>query len=197
MATEAVAGHTGKLFLSTAVGQTPAALAELRDYSLLIEADEIDATSHQSSGDSEAIMGKIGWSATAGALHIQGNTGHQSLYDVLVNRVAVNFEFYPTGNASEGYLFGKGYIDEWQNGSPLSDASAVDLGIIGTETLEMWQGPFYPSVSSGLMVLVSTDTDLRFALSSGLMLVSSSGTYVGMIRRGSGHLSGLLGFETT
>jgi len=194
---DAVAGYKGTVYLSTAAGGTPAVFAELRNFNVLIEADELDCTSHDSSGDSEAIIGKIAWSATADALHLQSNATHQDTFDVLVNRAAVDFEFYPTNNASEGYLFGRGYVDEWQNVAGNEDASAVNLGIIGTETLQMWTGPYYPSVSSGLMLLQSTDTDLRFALSSGLMFVSSSGTYVGMIRRGSGHLAGLLGFETT
>lgn len=197
MATEALQGYKGKVRLSTAYGETPAELGELREFSVMIEADEIDVTSHQSSGDSEVIIGKIAWSATAQALHIQGNAGQQALFDVLTNRTKVDFEFYPTGSPGEGYLFGQGYIDEWENSAPGADALATDIGIVGTETLEMWEGPYYPFVSSGLMVLQTTDTGLRFALSSGLMLVSSSGSYVGVIRRGSGPDAGLLGFETT
>ena len=187
--TEALAGYKGLVRASTSsTGGAMTTIAEIREFTLMVEGDEIDATSHQSSGDSEAIMGQIGWSATVGALHVQADVGQQVLFDCLINRTPVEFSFLPTGQSTDGFLRGMGYIDEWAMGSPLGDATALDLGIIGTRTMDFLAGYFYPSVSSGLMVLQTTDTGLRFALSSGLALVSSSGTYVAVIDQTKGYM---------
>ena len=191
---EALQGYKGKVRHSTSsTGGAITTIGEIRDFTLLLEASEIDVTSHQSSGDEEVIIGKVAWSATADALHIQGNASQQALIDCLINRTAMEFQFLPTGESTDGYLTGTGYVDEWEMGSPLEDAMAVSLGIVGTETLGFYAGYFYPSVSSGLMVLQTTDTDLRFAISSGLALVSSSGTYVAVINQ----LNGLMYLDTT
>ena len=192
--TEALAGYRGLVRASTSsTGGPMTTIGEVRDFTLLVEGDEIDVTTHQSSGDSEAIMGKIGWSATVGALHVQANVSQQNLFDTLVNRIPLEFNFLPTGHSTDGFLRGVGYIDEWEEGSPLAEATAVDIGIVGTRTMEFLAGYFYPGVSSGLMVLQTTDTDLRFALSSGLAVVSSSGTYVAVINQ----LTGLMYLDST
>jgi TP901-1 family phage major tail protein len=180
--TEAIAGYKGMMLASTSSsGGTRTKVAELTDFTVMVEADEIDVTSHESSGDEEVIIGKIAWSATASAMHLQSDASQQVLFDALTNRTPVEWEFFPTGALSGGSLLGYGYVDEWDHGSPLSEALVVDVGIVGTETMRMFKGPYYPLLSSGLTLMDSTDTGLRFVLSSGLALVSSSGTYVGVI----------------
>ncbi len=176
--------------MSTAEDAAAAKIAEVRNFSLTIEADEIDATSHDSSGDDESIMGKLSWSGTAEALHVQDNAGQQALTDVLLGRTLVDFEFYPGGEGT-GWLFGSGFVDEWELGSPLGDAAAVSLAFVGDGLLEMWQGPYYPKVTAGLFVLDSTDTGLRFDVSGGLFTVASSGGFVAVIRRGASTQAGL------
>lgn len=191
---EALQGYKGKIRASTSsTGGPVTEIGELRNFNLFVEVAEIDVTSHQSSGDEEVIMGKVAWSATADALHIQANAGQQVMFDVLNNRTPVEFQFQPTGESTDGYLTGTGYVDEWGFGGPNEDAAVVDLGIVGTETLEFLVGYLYPSVSSGLMVLQTTDTNLRFALSSGLAFVSSSGSYVAVID----YLTGYMKLDTT
>ena len=55
MATSSIAGYKGFFGFSTAVGQAITQLGELRNFNLSAEHAEIDATSHDSSGDREVI----------------------------------------------------------------------------------------------------------------------------------------------
>lgn len=190
--TDALQGYLGVMKASTAKGATPAKVAEVRNFELMIEAQEIDATSHDSSGDDENIMGKVSWSGTAESLHVQGNAGQQALHDVMVNRTKVDLEFYPHSESDgHGYLFGSGFVDEWELADPNDSAAAVSLAFVGDGILEMWQGPYYPNVAAGLFTLDSTDTGLRFDVSAGLFTVASSGSFLAVIRRGLGSEAGM------
>lgn len=135
MATSAVAGYKGKVLASTSTGGAVTAIGEVRSFSLTLEHAEIDATSHDSSGDREVIGGTGSWSGTAEALHIQANTEQQEAFDVLLNRTLVDFEFYPTGSSGDGYYYGGGYFTNWELGSPNDDAAAISLSFTGTGAL--------------------------------------------------------------
>lgn len=135
MATSAVAGYKGIFKSSTAAGGGKTTLGELRSFSLSVEHAEIDATSHDSSGDREVIAGVGSWSGSAEALHLQGDTEHNELFDVLVNRTKVDFEWYPTGSSGDGYYSGSGYFSSWEVSAPNEDAAAVNVGLVGTGAL--------------------------------------------------------------
>lgn len=179
---DALQGYLGVLKVSTAVGSTPAKVAEVRNFDLLVEAQEIDATSHDSSGDDENIMGQVSWSGTAESLHLQGDAGQQALHDMLVTGAKMDFEFYTTDKGGGGFLSGSGYLDEWELAAPNDDAAAVSLAFVGDGVMDMWTGPLYPKVTSGLFQLDSTDTGLRFDVSGGLFTVASSGLYMAVMQ---------------
>ena len=135
MATAAVAGYKGKVLASTASGQTETAIAEVKNFNLSVEMAEIDATSHDSSGDREVIGGTGSWSGTAEYLQVMANATHQETYDVLVARTLVDFEFFPTGSSGDGFYSGSGYFNNWELASPNDDALAVSISLIGTGPL--------------------------------------------------------------
>jgi len=135
MATSAVAGYKGKVMASTSTGGTVTAIAEVRNFTLTLEHAEIDATSHDSSGDREVVAGTGSWSGSAEYLHVQANATHQETFDVLLKRTLVDFEFYPTGSSGHGYYSGSGYFTNWELGSPNDDATAVGVSMVGTGAL--------------------------------------------------------------
>ena len=135
MATSSIAGYKGVIAASTAAGSTMKEIAEVRNFNLSAEHAEIDATSHDSSGDREVIAGTGSWSGTADTLHVQGAATHQLLFDILVARTKVDWEFYPTGSSGDGYYSGSGYVNSWELAAPNDDALAVNLSLVGTGAL--------------------------------------------------------------
>ena len=135
MATSAVAGYKGKVLASTSTGGAVTSIAEVRNFSLSVEHAEIDATSHDSSGDREIVAGTGSWSGTAEYLQVMANATHQETYDVLVARTKVLFEFYPTGSSGDGYYSGTGFFKSWENSSPNDDANATNVSFVGTGAL--------------------------------------------------------------
>jgi predicted secreted protein len=135
MATSAVAGYKGKVLASTESTGGVTSIAEVKNFNLTAEMAEIDATSHDSSGDREVIGGTGSWSGTAEYLQVMANATHQEAYDVLVGRTLVAFEFYPTGSSGDGYYSGTGYFNNWELASPNDDALAVSVSLVGTGAL--------------------------------------------------------------
>jgi len=135
MATSAVAGYKGKVLASTSTAGAVTALAEVRNFTLTVEHAEIDATSHDSSGDREVIGGTGSWNGTAEYLQVMANATHQETYDVLVARTQVLFEFYPTGSSGDGYYSGQGYFTNWELASPNDDALGTSVSMVGSGAL--------------------------------------------------------------
>ena len=134
MATAAIAGYKGVLTISTSTG-LGSEIAEVRNFNISVEHAEIDATSHDSSGDREVIAGVGQWSMTADYLHIQGSTDHQGIFDILVGRTKVLSEFFPTGSSSDGYYSGIGYMTGWELALPNDDAAAANISFVGSGAL--------------------------------------------------------------
>lgn len=135
MATAALAGYKAFLALSTASGGADTRIAELRDYTMSVEHAEIDATSHDSSGDREIIAGTGSWSGTAELLTVIANTEQIEVYDVLVARTLVDMEFVPTGSSSDGTFSGSGFVTGFDMGAPNDDALNTSLSFQGTGAL--------------------------------------------------------------
>jgi len=137
MATSAIAGYKGVLAMTST--STAAAglseIAEVRNFSISVEHSEIDATSHDSSGDREVIAGTGSWSATAELLHVQASTDQQELFDALVGRTKILSEWYPTGSSSDGYYSGIGFMKTWDLNSPNDDASNISISFVGSGAL--------------------------------------------------------------
>lgn len=135
MATSALAGYKAVLAVSTSTAGAVTAIAELRDYTMSVEHAEIDATSHDSSGDREIIAGTGSWNGTADALFVMANQTHKDAFDLLVSRTKTNAEFYPTGSSSDGFFSGEMFFTGFDLSAPNDDALAVSLSFAGTGVL--------------------------------------------------------------
>lgn len=138
MATAALAGYKAFLSLSTASGQAGARVVELRDYTMSPEHAEIDATSHDSSGDREVIAGTGSWSVTAEILHVMSSGEAGSInaqFDILVARTLTDIEMVPTGSTADGTYSGSGFVTGVEMGSPNDDALNASLSFVGTGAL--------------------------------------------------------------
>ncbi len=131
----ALAGYKAFLSLSTATGQSKTRIVELRDYTMSPTHAEIDATSHDSSGDREIIAGTGAWSGTADLLHVTAEATQQEAYDVLVARALIDFEFVPTGSSSDGTFSGSGFVTGFDLSAPNDDASNTSLTYQGSGAL--------------------------------------------------------------
>ena len=135
MASQAVAGFRGFLLTSTATGQAKNKIAELMDFTVNTEHAEIDVTSHDSSGTREIISGIDQWSATGEMLHVMTEETHQELYDVMVGKTLVDFEFIPTGSSSDGSYSGTGFVSGFEVNAPMDGALGANLTITGSGAL--------------------------------------------------------------
>jgi len=135
MATSAIAGYKGVMAASTSNSTAVSEIAEVRNFTITMEHAEIDATSHDSSGDREVIAGTGSWTASAELLHVQGSTDHQAIFDVMAARTKIRSEWYPTGSSSDGYYYGTGFFTNWELGSPNDDASNTSISFVGSGVL--------------------------------------------------------------
>lgn len=138
MATSAIAGYKGALMFSTSTGGTVTRAAEITDWNLDITHDEIDATSHDSSGTRERIAGIDSWEGSAEMLHVMssGDAGSaNAIFDIITAKTKIDFEFYPTGSSDDGYYAGEGFFTGFNLSSPAEDALATSLSFIGSGQL--------------------------------------------------------------
>jgi predicted secreted protein len=108
------------------------------DWSINIEHAEIDVTSHDSSGTREIISGIDQWSGTAEMLHVMTSGGPGSanaIFDVMVGKTLVDFEFYPTGSSQDGWYEGSGFFTGFELNAPIEGALATNLSIVGSGQL--------------------------------------------------------------
>lgn len=138
MATAAIAGYKGAIMFSTSTGSAVARAVEITDWSLSLEHNEFDATSHDSSGTREVIAGIDQWNGSAEMLHVMTGSGAGSanaVFDVIVNKTKTIFEFYPTGSSGGGYYSGEGFFTGFEVSSPNEDALTTSLTFVGSGAL--------------------------------------------------------------
>lgn len=136
MATSAVAGFKGIVKASSATSTGPVIdIAEVREFTITREMSEIDATSHDSSGQRETIPGTRSWNGAAEYLQVMGSSQHQNLFDSIDSSDPLLWEFYPTGSSSDGYFDGDAHITSWELASPNEDALLTNVNFVGTGAL--------------------------------------------------------------
>lgn len=135
MATSALAGYKAVLALSTSTSGAVTKIAELRDYTMSVEHAEIDATSHDSSGDREIIAGTGSWNGTAELLTVIADATQKAAFDLLTARTKVDAEFYPTGSSSDGFFNGQMFFTGFDMSAPNDDALATSISFAGTGVL--------------------------------------------------------------
>lgn len=138
MATSAIPGFTGQLFASTAAATTtsPAtnAVAELKDCTLTVEREEIDAFSKDSSGWDEKIYGKARWSISGTAIYhdSSGSTGQALMWDGLYNRTNTGITFRGASSSGIVQYSGGGLVTRWELASPDNDKHTFSFSLAGS-----------------------------------------------------------------
>lgn len=135
MATGANAGYKGVILMSSSAGGSVTRIAEVTNWTLRAAMAEINATSHDSSGDREVIDGVRSYDGTAEYLHVQTGATHKNAVDRLLDSAKVQWEFFPTGSSSDGYFSAAGYVNSWEIASPNEDAFASNIGFVVTGAL--------------------------------------------------------------
>lgn len=135
MATAAVPGFNAVLAISTDGGSTYNTIGELKDFTLHLESNMINATSKDSAGWEEMIPGLKKWSISGGGLYLNANTGQDAAYNALVNGTKIKLRMRPVSTTGFDQYIGDAYINSWEVANPLEDAVAVNVSATGTGAL--------------------------------------------------------------
>ncbi len=135
MATQAIAGLSGQLFVSSDGGVTYNILGEAKDVTLAIKRDAIDVTSHDSAGTREFIPGTMEWSAKVDGLFIDGNAAQDAVSSALLNGTKVKVRFWPKAGVGLDKYEGDGVITDWELSSPNTEAAQISVSIQGSGVL--------------------------------------------------------------
>ena len=138
MSTQAIPGFIAKLRISTDGGSNYYEVGELRDVTLTVERDTIDATTHTDQGWKANLQGLAQWSASAEYLYLKTDAQQDALYDALVNRTPFKVKLLPEGNpatSGDEQFDGDAIITSWELAGPLDDAAACSVEILGDGAL--------------------------------------------------------------
>lgn len=136
MPTQAIAGYNGKVYESIDGGSNYREIGELRNVTLRIHTDMIDATSHASAGDKEVIPGIRSWDADFEYLYISSDAAQDEIDSAVANRTKVLFRFDPESTASGKERWsGSGYFEDVELQGPTADAAIRNGKITGTGAL--------------------------------------------------------------
>jgi predicted secreted protein len=138
MPTSAFAGFTGKVYISTDGLNTWIPVGETRDATLTVNQNEIDATSFDSIGWMENIVGLLSWEMSMEALYVYGNEGQTELEDALLGGQVIGWRFLPKVAAGNKGYQGQGFATSYEVNIPVDDAVTLSLSIVGSGYLETY-----------------------------------------------------------
>ncbi len=134
MATAAITGYSALVAISTD-GTTYNNIGEIRDCTLNVEGDAIDATSHDSGGWKEFIAGLKSWSVDGDALYIDVDAGQDAVYAALDGGTLLYIRFRPKTGTGKDNFAGRGIVTSWSLAGPNSDAATAKIKIQGSGSL--------------------------------------------------------------
>jgi predicted secreted protein len=136
MASQSIPGYKGTLRISTDGGTTFNPIAEIKDVEITIVADMADVTSHDSAGWKEKLPTLNEWTATVGALYIEGDAQQTSVRSAILNKTSLVAEFRPQGAISAKKQYkGTCFVANFKPSSPNTDAALVNVELAGTGAL--------------------------------------------------------------
>jgi hypothetical protein len=129
---QSVNGYNGAFYVSPDGGTTWQPVGELRNVTLNMKVDALDATSHSSGGHKTRVPGLDEWDATAEVLAIFADAGQAAIAAALTAKTRIKFRFDPAGSATgkprrEGF----GFFSSWSEKQPTAELVAVDINITG------------------------------------------------------------------
>lgn len=135
MPTQAIAGYSALLYVSTDGGGTYNKFGEAKDITLSIKRAAVDATSHDSAGWKESILGVAEWSAKTDALYVDGDAAQDAVRNALVNGTALKLRLLPKTGAGLDKYEGSCMITDWELSGPNTDAAAISATFQGNGAL--------------------------------------------------------------
>jgi TP901-1 family phage major tail protein len=138
MPTSAFAGFTGKVYISVDGMATWVPVGETRDATLTVNQEEIDATSFDSIGWMENIVGLLSWEMSMESLYVYGDEGQTDLENALLGGQVIGWRFLPkVAEGNKGYQ-GQGFATSYEVNVPVDDAVSLSLSIKGSGYLETY-----------------------------------------------------------
>lgn len=134
MATQAIAGRIGFLGIAATSSGTSLEVGEIRDWSIAVEQNMIDASSNDSSGWNEFIPGQRGWSITIGGVYARGDLEQVALRESLSSAATRYYTVRPS-TAQTQLWRGTGYVENYSVSGNTNDATLSDFTIRGTRAL--------------------------------------------------------------
>lgn len=136
MATNSIAGYKARVYVSVDGGGTYPEVLELKDVTLTIQTDVLDATSHSSNGWKENKAGNKSWSAKAGALMVQADPGQLAAINAALAGNTCKFRFDPEGTTvTLARYTGDGIFSNVEFSGPQSDLAGASFEITGSGPL--------------------------------------------------------------
>lgn len=135
MATQAIPGFKGNLSISNDGGTTYQTIAEMREATLTISQEELEASSFSSDGWMEYIPGLKEWELETEGIYLLADAGQDQLYDALVQGETVKVRLFPNDeDGNQGYE-GEGFITSWEVNNAVDDVVSLSATLRGSGKL--------------------------------------------------------------
>lgn len=143
MATQAIAGFKARLYIASSSGAATSKVGELAECTLTIQEGAMDATSKDSGGWKEALVGLREWGLTGSGMYLleSSDPGQLLLYNEIVAQSNIYVNLYelssqaaaPTSGAQ--VWLGNAVITAFDVESPLDKPAGFKLTLKGTGPL--------------------------------------------------------------
>ena len=142
MPTSASAGFRGQVYVSIDAGVTWLPVGEVKDATITVTQDDIDATSFDSVGWKENIVGLKSWEMSMEALYVnqtfRGNQGQLNVQNSILGGQVVRWRLLPLrGTGDLGYM-GDGFVTSFEVNVPVDDAVNLSLSVMGSGYLDTY-----------------------------------------------------------
>lgn len=136
MATQAIRGFEGSIYLSNDGGTTYQSIAAIKDSTLTISQEELEASSFDSNGWMEYIPGLKEWELEAEGIYVLSDASQASLYQALVDASMVKLRLFPKdGTGNKGYE-GQAFITSWEVNNAVDDIVTITATFRGTGAIQ-------------------------------------------------------------
>lgn len=143
MPTSASPGFQGQVYISIDGGSNYIPVGEAKSVSIAGSQEQLDATSFDSVGWKESIVGLKGWELTIDGFYInqsyRGNIGQVNVQDSFLGGQVVRWKILPLrGTGNIGYV-GDGFVTTFDIAISVDSAVELSIGVMGTAYLDTYQ----------------------------------------------------------
>ena len=131
MATGAQTGRIGFLGISATSTGTSSEIGEIRDWSIDVTQDQIDASSNDSSGWNEYLAGQRSWQLTGKALYVSAEADQNLLRESLSSAATRYYTLRPSTTLTTKWA-GTGRMASYRVGGTYNDVALFDFVVQGT-----------------------------------------------------------------